>query len=485
MIMRRNFRNRVAAWSDSYRRLLLSTACASACLGGGAALAQTAAPTDAADDSGFSTTALWHQSNLLGDMGGLRSALGVYGISLTLSGVDEVLGNVSGGIRQGAEYDGLTTLTLQLDTSKRGWDGGLFNISALQIHGRNFSQYYLDSLQTSSGIEADQATRLWELWFQQQFLDNSFDIKVGQQSIDQEFIVSSNAALFMNTMMGWPAVPSYDMPGGGPAYPLSTPGVRFRAEPTSDLTVLAGVFNGDPTGGKPDGDAAGTMFDIHSGLLAIGEIQYAINQPAQGDMVSPDQKPGLPGTYRLGVWYDSEKVPDQRFDNTGLSLASPNTTGIPALHRGDFSLYGVADQMLWQPDPQSTKSLNAFLRVMTALPSDRNLLTFSANGGLTLKAPFEGRDNDIAGIGFGYVKISSRAADLDRDYATFNGGYYPIRSSETFLELTYQYAASPWWQIQPDFQYIFNPGGGVLNPANPTKRIGDAAVFGLRSTITF
>ena len=52
--------------------------------------------------------------------------------------------------------------------------------------------------------------------------------KIGQQSLDQEFIVSQNALLFVNTMFGWPMVPSADLPGGGPAYPLSALGVRLR-----------------------------------------------------------------------------------------------------------------------------------------------------------------------------------------------------------------------------------------------------------------
>ena len=44
---------------------------------------------------------------------------------------------------------------------------------------------------------------------------------------------------------------------------------------------------------------------------------------------------------------------------------------------------------------------------------------------------------------------------------------------------------APWWQVQPDFQYVFNPGGGILNPNQPTQRIGNEAIFGLRNTITF
>ena len=69
--------------------------------------------------------------------------------------------------------------------------------------------------------------------------------------------------------------------------------------------------------------------------------------------------------------------------------------------------------------------------------------------------------------------------------ARFTGQPFPVRSGEAVLELTYQHKLAEWWQVQPDFQYIFNPGGGIANPILPTRRIGDAAVLGLRSVVTF
>ena len=60
-----------------------------------------------------------------------------------------------------------------------------------------------------------------------------------------------------------------------------------------------------------------------------------------------------------------------------------------------------------------------------------------------------------------------------------------MRGSETFIEVTYQFQATGWWQVQPDFQYVFNPGGGIQNPNNPTQRVGNEAIFGLRSIVTF
>src|SRR5580658_9027657 len=207
---------------------------------------------------------------LLGNMGGLRPFLSQYGISLALQETSEVLGNVTGGIHKGFDYDGLTQMLLQLDTNRAfGWYGGLFNASALQIHGRSLSADNLSTLQTASGIEADRATRLWELWYDQKFLEEDrVDVKIGQQSLDQEFIVSQNALLFVNTMFGWPMVPSADLPGGGPAYPLSALGIRVRTRPFDPLNFLFGVYNGSPTlnNNNPDSQQAnphGTSFPLN------------------------------------------------------------------------------------------------------------------------------------------------------------------------------------------------------------------------------
>ncbi len=425
---------------------------------------------------------------MLGDMWGLRPLLNQYGMTFNLSEVSEVLGNVTGGTRTGADYDGLTTMTLQMDTQRAfGWYGGTFNVSALQIHGRDLSADNLQTLQTASGIEADRATRLWELWYQQKFLDEDrADIKIGQQSLDQEFMVSQNARLFVNTMFGWPMLPSADLPGGGPAYPLSALGVRLRGRPSDGLTFLLGVFNGSPVAhniGDPQVEnASGTSFPLNGGALVIAELQYAY--PSLNTLVTPDQGEPLARTYKLGFWYDSERFDDLRTDTAGVSLASPYSNGIPASHSGDFSIYAVADQMLWRSFDDPDRNVNAFLRVMGAPDADRNLITFSMNAGLTMHEPFLHRDDDTFGIGMGYAKVSGRAAGLDMDTAAFTGSYVPVRGGETFVELTYQYEVAPWLTLQPDAQYVFNPGGGLLDPATG-QRIQNEAVFGLRTTIQF
>jgi len=435
------------------------------------------------------TNGIGHSSNMLGDMWGLRPALSQYGMTLTVLDQSEIFGNLTGGSRQGFAYDGLITGTLQLDTQRAfGWYGGLFNVSGLQIHGRNLSAENLLTLQTASGIEADPATRLWELWYQQKMFDDKVDIKIGQQSLDQEFMVSQNSGYFINTMMGWPMLPSGNMPGGGPAYPLSALGVRVRAHPTDSVTILAGVFNGSPVSenyGDPQvRNPGGSNFPLNGGVLAIAELQYAY--PSQGTLVQPDEPDPLARTYKIGFWYDSENFADLQYDNTGLSLANPASTGIPATHHGDYAFYAVADQMIYRFENDADRNINVFIRPMFTPLQDRNLINFSVNGGVTMHEPFFGRDDDVAGIGFGYTRVSNSASGFDQDTAFYNPGVFSaIRHNETFIEATYQYVVTPWWQIQPDFQYVVIPGAGVVNPNNPTQKVKNEAVIGVRSTITF
>jgi len=470
------------------------------CLGIGAAVA--AVPAVAVPDSqDFSASSgasvgpvdflnsYQHSAFLLGNMFGLRTWMSRYGASLGVEETSEVLGNVTGGYKRGFEYDGLMQAALQVDSSRAlGIYGGTFNASGLWLQGRNLSVDHLGTLQTASGISGDRAVRLWELWYQQKFLEEDrLDIRVGQQSIDQEFMFSQNASYFVNTMMGWPMLPSADMPGGGPAYPLSALGVRLRVRPADPITILAGVYNGAPaydtSVDAQKNNPYGLSFPLNGGVLAIAELQFAY--PSLGSMVSPDHADPLSCLYKIGFWYDSEDFDDQRYDTSGLSLADPNTTGTPQSHRGNYSGYVVGDQMIWHAAEDSDRNINLFLRAMYTPKADRNLIAFSVNGGLTFHEPIRHRDDDTFGLGFGYTRVSTQASGLDQDTATVSGTSYPVRSGETFVEATYQYEVFPWWQLQPDVQYVIKPGAGIPNPDGSGDTVKNELVLGIRTNVIF
>jgi porin len=339
-----------------------------------------------------------------------------------------------------------------------------------------------------TGIEADPAIRLWELWYQQKFSDK-FDIKIGEQSLDQEFMDSAQeSTVFLNSEMGWPVLASANLYGGGPDYPLATLGARAHAQMTDAINVLAGVFNGSPIPkNSPNTQMSnpnGVSFPLNTGIFAIAELQLTYG--ASGASAKPSTDGPLPGTYKIGAWYDSDSFEDQQYDDPGVPLASPASNGIPASHHGNYSIYGVLNQMIWRSKDDSNRNISVFVRPMFAPLQDRNLIRFSVNAGLTMHEPIVGRGGDTFGLGMGVAQVSNGASGFDRQLQFFQPSVYtPIRSSETFLEATYQIQVLPWWQIQPDLQYVINPGAGIANPNDPTQRIKNELVIGLRTNITF
>ncbi len=394
------------------------------------------------------------------------------GVTLAITETSEILGNLTGGLRQGARYEGVTDLNLKIDFRPSLYVRGEIFARAYQIHGRGLSADNIGNLNLTSSIEAARTTRLSELWYEQHF--DNWRVRIGQQTIGTEFLNPESARLFVNATFGWPTLPSVNLPSGGPAYPLGTPAVRLRVDPQEGLTTFLALFNGDPTGAGVGGpqlaDASGTAFRTSDGAFVIGEIRY---NPQSSDKN---------GTYSFGGWWDSERFRDQRFDKNGVSLASPLSNGTPRQHNGDVSFYGVVDQPLLFDETEHPR-LAVFARAGIA-PGDRNLIDIYVDGGLIYKGPF-GRADDQAGIAVGYARVGNAARAFDGDVVRLTGQFHPIRSGETVLELTYRFQLTGWWQLQPDFQYIFNPGGGIVNPNAPSRRVGDAAVVGLRTAITF
>ena len=88
------------------------------------------------------------------------------------------------------------------------------------------------------------------------------------------------------------------------------------------------------------------------------------------------------------------------------------------------------------------------------------------------------RDEDMAGLGVVYARISRDIVRRERLDANVNGTEYSAYSShETVLEAFYTLQIAKWWTVQPDVQWIFNPGG--------RESVPDAVVATLRTSLVF
>ena len=421
---------------------------------------------------------IWEQDTLTGDWGGARTALKDKGIDLTLVYIGETFSVLSGGLQRRGSYEGRFEFSADADFEKLiGWKGATAHVTVFQINNGNWNTAdNVGSISDPSNIDAYHTTRLSTAWYQQNWFDDRISLRVGQLAADDEFLTSPTASGLINGTFGWADMMSANITNGGPAYPLATPGARLAVKPAENLTLQAAVFSGDPAG-KDCMDLAqrcnahGTTFSFSGGALWMGEAQYAVNQ-------GKDAK-GLAGVYKLGAWYATANYNDRHFgiDATGATVSlGADPTAAPLEHKGNYGFYGVADQMIWRG---SESSLNLFARG-GFMPSDRNLVSYYVDAGLGLKGAMPGRPDDTLTFGVAYAKISKDVASVDQDTAPA----VIVRDYEMVFEVNYAYQIAPWWIVQPDLQYIVHPNGGQ-NPNDPTQRLGNAFLAGIRSTIKF
>ncbi|MGE3148631.1 MAG: carbohydrate porin [Pseudorhodoplanes sp.] len=426
---------------------------------------------------------IWEREKLTGDWGGVRTALKDKGIDFTFNYIGETLSVRSGGIKRGTTFEGRFDGMVDLDLEKlSGWTGGHIQVRAFQIHRANGENAatLAGSLADPSNIDALPTTRLFTAWFQQDF-GKSGSVRAGLLAADDEFATSTTAGGLINGTFGWPVLMAANLPSGGPAYPLASPGIRLQINPTENTSLLAAVFGGDPAGRDCTRDPQecnryGTTFSLSARPLFMAEAQYQANQEKDAT--------GLAAAYKIGFWYHADEFADQRFGLDGFGntqLLASDPTLAPFVHHGNWGVYGVIDQMLWR---SKTASTSVFLRGGLT-PDERNMVSWYVDGGIGFKGLIPGRGDDTLTLGAGYSRISPQASAFDRDTLLINGPPYPVRDYELVLEASYIWQIAPWWSIQPDIQYIMHAGGNVPHPDNPAATLGNILIVGARTSITF
>ena len=393
------------------------------------------------------------------------------GVEYTLNYTGEVMGNVSGGKRRGATYEGLLEAGLSLDAEKIiGWQGGSLQLSMLYPHGASLSQKFVGDLFTASNIDAYDALRLYEFWAQEELWDGKVSLRVGQLAVDKEFLSSDVAALFMSSAFGWAPFLGLNVPA--PCYPVAAPGARLRIKPCDHAWLQAAIYDGNPDPGDALGNQVnphGTRINLNEGALLLFEM--AVLTDFEGKDCHH------PGVYKIGGWFHTDSFTHQRWDDGGLSLSDPASSGNPLGMRKNWGLYAVTEQTVWHEDEtKGEQGLSVFVRAGGS-PQDRNLISFYCDAGVKYVGWLPVRDADVCGMAFAYGRMGSSARELVRDDNAFNGRNAALPDYEMALEFTYRINIKDWWSLQPDVQYIIHPGGSSTLP--------NSLVVGLRTTIAF
>jgi porin len=409
--------------------------------------------------------ASWLEGEFMtGTWGGLRTKLGDLGIVPSLFTVIDVQGNPVGGDRQKLRDFQYTGLDLAVDLERLwGWNGSRFQLSTYWGSGHDLSLDIGNFFGVAETCCVD-TFRLVDLWFEQSWARDLVNVRLGRMTAGDEFLTSPLFLYFVQASINFnPIGIFFNVPFS--TYPLTTWGARLRIRPIEQLSLMAGLYNGDP--GVEDNDNHGTDFSFRGPLFAIFEIGYRLNQE--------EGATGLPGNYRVGAFYHDGEYPRLLSQIMGRPVLVPN---LPArTSRGNGGFYVLLDQMVHRGgDPESERSLTAFLSVVISPDQSRNPLPYFVNAGVVVQGPIRGRPDDAALFGVSWGRFSDAFRRLERA-GRLVGLEIVAPRYELALEWSYAIQVTPWLKFQPDIQYIINPGG--------TGRVPNALVLGFEVGLTF
>jgi len=364
-----------------------------------------------------------------------------HGIDLFFDYTGEAMSNVSGGDHTGTGYNGLLSFGVDADLGQAlGWEGITMRLSGMDLHGSGISSRVGDMMGVSN-IEGYGSVRLYESWVEKSFAAASLNLRAGLLLADQEFSTLDTTGPFLNATFGWPEFISMNTVNTGPAFYIPSLGARLLWEPNETWYAQVGIYDGDSFD-SPTGDDTVNRHGLHwelgngQGTFGMAEVGYRQNQT--------EDAAGLPGTYRFGGWWHSGEFED----------FSDGTS-----HDGTQGVYASGEQMVYRE--YGDQGLSLFVRVGFA-PENRSEVAHSFQVGASYFGLIPGRDIDTAALGLSHAQISD---DL------------PGRTTETVVELAYEYVMSDDFTIQPSVQWVGDPGA--------TGELDDALVLGLRVYLSF
>jgi porin len=427
----------------------------------GIALSALAAPSIsfAADSSPY----------LLGDWNGTRTRLADEGIKFNLGYTSEIAHNTSGGTDNLTRYSDQWQFGAVLDLDKLwGWKGGQFNVDITDRNGRNLStDANLGTFQQVQEVYGrGQTWRLTNFYLGQSFMDGRLNFKVGRMGVGGDFAAFS--CDFQNlTFCG--SQPGNLVGSYWANWPVSQWAVVAKYLTSKETYLQLGVYQVNPNYVNDD-------YAVHKGLLpnfpdgttgALIPLEFGYT-PASVGMFH-----GLPGSYKVGLWYNTSDSADLRLDANYQPLG---TTSVGALqHDGAYGGYINFQQQV--TGTAGGAGTTVFLNV-----SQADKFTAATDSQIALGAEVKGafdRPDDVIGVALGTTHGNGRRGDAQRLYNLQHpGATTPVNDGyEVAAEVFYGWTPMKSVTIRPNLQYIVHPGG--------TSQNDNAFVVGLKSSVAF
>lgn len=353
---------------------------------------------------------------------------------------------LQGGARHGSRY--LDNLDLMLGANLEPAFGIPMTLQAhaLYNNGRQVSADLVGDAQGISNIEAVRAWRLFEAWAEWRLDPEARQsLRLGLYDVNSEFDVVPAAGLFIGASHGMGREFSQTGDHGPSTFPVTSVAVRYQWQIDSAWTVQAAALDGVP--GDPEHpDRTTIRLSSDEGALLLAEVSR-----------SAPRVPKL----ALGIWQYTAKF-DHLLAGSDAGASEPRRTNRGVYALGEVALIAGLEGAHGADAPP----LSAFVRVGGA-NGDLNRFDRYLGAGLVLRGLI-GEDE------LGIAVAQARNSDTYRRAAALEGA--AADRVETNLELTWRIQINERIVLQPDIQYIINPG--------TDPQLDDAVVVGLRFEVT-
>jgi porin len=357
--------------------------------------------------------------------------------------VGDLWRNTTGGLRTGGVYLDNLDLTVAVDGERafgaRGWSAFVYG---LYTNSARFSERYVGDAMTVSNIDAPEAWRLYEAWLEWRSASTDpWSVRFGLYDLNSEFDMSDGRSLFIHSTHGVGHELGQTGQNGPSIFPVTSLAVRAAFAPAPGWRVLVAAFDAVP--GDPEHPSSNRIrVNGEEGALGVAELQWT------GERVTK---------LSLGHWRYTAEFDDLR-----------STEAAPRPPRDDNAgVYGAIEVMLDAAGAEPNTL--AFLRYGVANDTV-NEFADSLGVGLRRRGLFAARPDDELGVAYSHARLGDAARALGAAAGT------PRDEYEAAIELTYRAPITPWLTLQPDVQYIFNPGADAA--------LDDSLAIGLRLEVS-
>jgi porin len=364
----------------------------------------------------------------------------------------DLLGNPVGGRAHGYDWAQLLVFGAKVDLDPIGWKGGTIVFSFSDGTGYNVGQT-IGNIFTPAQAKSFPTFANNVLYLKQMLLDGNLELRLGRFPSASVFaslpamgsLPVSGAAngtptsLFSN-LKGWHST-------GRPSW-----AAYAKYLPTKDTYIKAAVLQVNPQ--AVDVNYHGLYMGINrtDGTLLLTEWGWTptfrgsstpTDAPGNGKSVvaqSPAQGTNsvteYPGIYCFGSYL--QNYPQTQFNGQGVYE--------------QYGFYWESQQMIWRNPANPNQNLSLWGGVTYSPQTQAAQMPIMGFGGIYYKGLIPMRARDISMLNF-------YTGALSGDYAQTKPYQGATPTQESVVELSYIVQLSDHFQIQPDLQWIIQPGG--------------------------